>query len=78
MPRPRVNFGAIYYSGKIFCVGGWENAFTQRCDVYDIGEDKWHQISPLECEREGISLCIVGEEFLYAFGIVVTRGKRFK
>jgi len=23
MPEPRVNFGAIYWGGRIFCVGGW-------------------------------------------------------
>lgn len=39
---------------------------------------KWTEISPLNTEREGISLCIVQDRWLYAFGNVITRGKRFK
>ena len=32
----------------------------------------------LQTEREGISLCIVQDKYIYAFGKVTTRGKRFK
>lgn len=78
MLQPRINFGAIYYDGMIFCVGGWKNAFTQYCDSYEIEGNQWEEASSLRIEREGISLCIVGDEWLYAFGEVSTRGKRFK
>ena len=32
----------------------------------------------LSTEREGITLCIVQDKYIYAFGNVTTRGKRFK
>ena len=78
MISPRINFGAIYFAGNIYCVGGWKDAFTQTCDVFNIAENKWKKIQDIKCEREGISLCVVGEEYLYAFGDVITRGKRTK
>jgi hypothetical protein len=78
MPSPRVNFGALYWGGKIYVVGGWLNAYTQRCDTYNIGQDRWSDAPELQIEREGISLCVVGDEWLYAFGEVTTRGKKFK
>lgn len=78
MPEPRINFGAIYYSGGIYVVGGWHNTFTLRADCYDIERDEWANLPPLLNEREGISLCVVNDEWLYAFGEVCTRGKRAK
>lgn len=32
----------------------------------------------LNSEREGVSLCVVADEWLYAFGVVATRGQRFR
>lgn len=47
MPKPRINFGAIYYNGKIYCVGGWMNAYTQYCDEFIIEKDIWEKSTPL-------------------------------
>jgi hypothetical protein len=74
MEYPRVNFGTIYYNGNVFCVGGWSNSFEKRCDWYNIQQNKWFKMPELNHEREGTSLCIVGDEWLYAFGTVTTRG----
>jgi hypothetical protein len=41
MPLPRINFGAIYYAGQVYVVGGWKNEFVQKCDSYDIQNNKW-------------------------------------
>lgn len=32
----------------------------------------------LNNEREGVSLCVVADEWLYAFGVVATRSQRLK
>jgi hypothetical protein len=78
MEVPRVNFGAIYFDGKVYCVGGWSNSFVKRCDAYDIAQNRWYPMPDLNQEREGISLCVVADEWLFAFGSVATRGQRFK
>jgi len=78
MITPRINFGAIYFKGYIFCVGGWNNAFTQICETFNTKKNTWQKIKSLQCEREGISLTIVGDECIVAFGDVITRGKRTK
>ena len=46
--------------------------------MYLINQDKWIDIPSLKIEREGITLCVVQDKYIYAFGNVTTRGKRFK
>jgi hypothetical protein len=78
MPLPRINFGSIFFGGSVYVVGGWHDAFTQQCDRFEIATDSWHKLPPLQIEREAISLCQVRNEWIYAIGEVLTRGKRFK
>lgn len=59
MPNPRVEFGAIYFNGNIYLVGGWQNYFIKDCEIYNIASDSWIKFSPLNEEREDVSLCIV-------------------
>jgi hypothetical protein len=78
MPEPRVEFGCIYYGGCVYVVGGWKNFYIQRSDRYSIQEDTWYDMPSLKEEREGVSLCIVEDKYLFAIGNITTRGKRIK
>jgi hypothetical protein len=78
MPEARVDFGCIYYGGCVYVVGGWREFYLTRADKYNIQEDTWHALPPLKEEREGVSLCIVEDKYLFAIGAVTTRGKRLK
>jgi len=78
MPEPRVEFGCIYYGGCVFAVGGWREFYIRRADKYNIAEDTWYDMPPLKDEREGVSLCIVEDKYLFAIGAITTRGKRLK
>jgi len=78
MNEAKINFGAIYFKESVFVVGGWINSYTKRCEMYSIDSDKWVDIPSLKIEREGITLCVVQDRYIYAFGNVTTRGKRFK
>jgi hypothetical protein len=78
MPEARVDFGCIYYGGSVFIVGGWREFYIKRSDKYEIREDTWYTMPELEEEREDVSLCIVEDKFLFAFGNITTRGKRVK
>jgi len=46
--------------------------------MYSLDKDSWTFIPTLNNEREGITLCVVQDKYIYAFGNVTTRGKRFK
>ena len=74
----RVHFGCIYFNGGIFVVGGWKEQYTQKAEVYNIHNDHWTHLPSLNEEREDVSLCIVKERYLYAFGSATARGRRFK
>lgn len=39
MVEPRVEFGCIFFSGKIYVVGGWKEQYVSRAEVYDIHSD---------------------------------------
>ena len=83
MSEPKVNFGAIYFRDSVFVIGGWKQFFTKKCQVFRLNSSygasgKWLEIAPLLTEREGISLCIVHDRYIYAFGSTNTRGKRFR
>lgn len=74
----RVEFGCIFFGGSIFVVGGWKEQYLSKAELYNIHHDRWYPLPSLNEEREDISLCVVGEKYLYAFGNVTTRGRRFK
>jgi hypothetical protein len=78
MPEPRVEFGCIYYGGCVYAVGGWREFYIRRADRYNIQEDTWYDMPSLKEEREGVSLCIVEDKYLFAIGTITTRGKRLK
>ncbi len=78
MLEARVHFGCIYFLDSIYVVGGWKEQYTQKAEVYNIHNDHWQQLPSLIEEREDVSLCIVKERYLYAFGSSTARGKRFK
>jgi len=78
MPSPRIDFGCIYFGGQVFIVGGWQEFYVTSAQRYDIKEDKWLDLPSLNEEREDLSLCIVEDRYLFAFGNVTTRGRRFK
>ncbi|TNV84120.1 hypothetical protein FGO68_gene4153 [Halteria grandinella] len=78
MLEPRVLFGCIYFYGQIYVVGGWKEQYTQKAEVYNIDNDQWTHLPSLNDEREDVSLCIVKDRYLYAFGNVTSRGRRFK
>jgi hypothetical protein len=46
--------------------------------MYNLQQNRWINIPSLQNEREGLSLCVVQDRYIYAFGNVTTRGKRFK
>lgn len=78
MNEPKINFGAIYFNQMVFVVGGWINSYTRRCEMYTIAENKWVDIPSLQLDREGITLCVVQDKYIYAIGNATTRGKKFK
>lgn len=82
MIEQKVNFGAIYFKDCVFVVGGWKQFFTKRCQLYKVNSGTkggvWYEMPHLASEREGITLCIVQDKYIYAFGNVTTRGRRFK
>ncbi|CDW85214.1 kelch motif family protein [Stylonychia lemnae] len=78
MLEARVFFGCIYFNQNIFTVGGWKEQYVQKAELYNIHQDRWQNIPSLNEEREDVSLCIVQNQYLYAFGNVTTRGRRFK
>eukprot|EP00466_Bigelowiella_natans_P013043 jgi/Bigna1/72503/fgenesh1_pg.20_\ len=56
MPSPRENFGAAYYDGKVFCVGGWgptPSTPTSSVDVLDVATWTWSRGPPLPTTRAG-------------------------
>jgi hypothetical protein len=59
-------------------VGGWKEFYINKSEMYSIETDTWRSLPNLNEEREDISLCIVQDRFLCAFGNVTTRGRRFK
>ena len=78
MLEARVLFGCIHFNGLIFIAGGWKEQYLQRTECYNIHLDQWIEMAPLNEEREDVSLCVVHDRFIYAFGNVTTRGRRFK
>ncbi len=78
MLDPRVLFGCIYFNGSIYVVGGWKEQYTQKSEVYNIHNDHWAHLPSLNEEREDVSLCIVKDRYLLAFGSATARGRRFK
>ena len=78
MNEPRINFGSIYFKDRVFVVGGWRQFYSKRCEMYSLENDEWQYIPSLGNEREAITLCVVQDKYIYAFGNVTTRGKRFK
>ncbi len=78
MLEAKVNFGSIYFKEHIFAVGGWKQFYSKKCEMYRLEDDKWIDIPSLSNEREGITLCVVQDRYIYAFGNVTTRGKRFR
>lgn len=78
MLDPRVMFGCIYFNGSIYVVGGWKEQYTQKSEVYNIHNDHWAHLPSLNEEREDVSLCIVKDRYLLAFGSATARGRRYK
>jgi hypothetical protein len=78
MNESKINFGAIYFKENVFVVGGWKQFYSKRCEMYSLENNRWMDIPALQNEREGITLCVVQDKYIYAFGNVTTRGKRFK
>ena len=78
LPEPRVDFGSIYSAGSVFVVGGWREYYVTRSDKYNIATDEWTNMPALNDEREDVSLCILEDRYLIAFGNVTTRGRRTK
>ena len=78
LPEARVDFGAIYSTGSVYVVGGWKEYYVTKANKYSIAEDRWEDLPSLSDEREDVSLCILEDKFLVAFGNVTTRGRRTK
>ena len=76
MIEAKVFFGCIYFNGGIFVVGGWKEQYLQKAEVYNISSDSWFSMDPLNDEREDVSLCIVQDKYLFAFGNVTNKGRR--
>lgn len=59
MPDARVDFGAIYFSGSVYVVGGWQEFYVKKAHIYNIEKDNWTKMPELNDEREDVSLCVV-------------------
>ena len=59
-------------------VGGWREFYVKKTSKYCIATDKWESLPSLNDEREDVTLCILEDKYLIAFGNVATRGRRTK
>ena len=59
-------------------VGGWREFYVSKASKYCISTDTWSDLPSLNDEREDVSLCILEDTWLIAFGNVTTRGRRTK
>ena len=55
-------------SGFIYVIGGNDaKLFYKQCEKYDIENDIWIKIDPLNIGRDSAACCIFNEKYIYAF-----------
>jgi len=48
-------------------VSNVKNKFTNLCEIYDIGQNKWVQMENMQKARSNTSLCAVANRLIFAF-----------
>ena len=68
-------YGAVYYRGKIFVLGGeGTNRVFGQDEAYDPQKDAWEQYAPLPTPRHGLGAVAIGEAIYVAGGGPIVGG----
>ncbi|MCH8153074.1 MAG: hypothetical protein IH830_11980 [Planctomycetes bacterium] len=78
MPRPRHDHAAVEVDGKIYLIGGTDDAsgaslLVPEVDVYDTENNVWTEVAPLPTPRRGLKAATLGGK-IYAIGGVDESG----
>lgn len=69
MNKKRTDHSLTYLNGHIYAVGSCnKKRFSGSCEKYNVEEDKWTLIAPMNVKRSGVGLCTFNDKYLFAFG----------
>ena len=49
----RSDAASVNHNGKIYMFGGFSGDSLSSCECYDVEDDHWHYITPMQCKRSG-------------------------
>ncbi|XP_028285573.1 kelch-like protein 10 [Parambassis ranga] len=66
---PRSDHGAAFLDGYVYCVGGFDKAFTATNDVrrFDLSTQTWQEVAPMYYRRDTVSVTVLNG-CIYAIG----------
>lgn len=65
----RSDHSVIYHRGFIYAVGAFiDGKFSNSVERYDVDNDKWEVMAPMNEARSGVGLCVFNLNYLFAFG----------
>merc|ERR1719498_853755 len=76
MNYPHADHSVCAIQGFIYVVGTFvNNKVYGQCEQYDTQKDKWKVIDEMRVPRTGVSLCAFKNNYMFAFGGLLTRRK---
>ena len=71
MLRARSNFACTINTAtnEIIVAGGYENGkLTRSCEIYNVADDAWRELPPLNEEKCSSALCVLASRYVYCLG----------
>ena len=67
MPTARKSLASVAINGKIYCIGGWSNSYTNIVEVYDLATDSWETKTSMPTNRSAFAIEVVDGK-IYCIG----------